>query len=177
MDARYLADSLLRAGGRTLWAELAGGDVTRRPRPVSPRAIRDTHCEGLLLGAMLTYTAARRAAVATGLQSRHFSDWDHAALYATVTRPAWQLDSLEPLTAIRLIDAFADAANEVSADLWREWSQHYQGDVPHVDAALAAQGLAERVLRLALAREHLMAVNQLLAGRNVAVVGRGGVTL
>jgi hypothetical protein len=47
--------------------------------------------------------------------------------------------------------------------------------VPHVDAALAAQGLAERVLRLALAREHLMAVNQLLAGRDVAVDGHGGV--
>jgi hypothetical protein len=85
-------------------------------------------------------------------------------------RNHWNLESLEPLTAIRLIDDFADAAEQVATQLWEEWQSHFQGPLPHVDAALAAQGLAERVLRLALAREHLQTVDQLLAGTGAAPV-------
>jgi hypothetical protein len=172
MTPTELATALLTTGGRSLWAELEGRQTRpdeRRPLYRDPLSVRDTRCERLLLGCLLTYgrytiAGTRNAGLAPG----DFANYELRALYERLIHlphdQEWNLSLLADSRAdcfrlTSLMTEYGDAASQVDATL-----PHTE----HVDAREAAEALASRIVALSKAREHLRQADTLMQGRGVA---------
>jgi hypothetical protein len=172
MTPTELARALLTTGGRSLWAELEGRQTRpdeRRPLYRDPLSVRDSRCERLVLGCLLTYGRYAMAGVQrAGMVADDLVGKGSADLYRRLTAvPAdqeWNLSLLADSRAdcfrlTSLMTEYGDAASQVDATL-----PHTE----HVDAREAAEALASRIVALSKAREHLRQADTLMQGRGVA---------
>lgn len=160
-----VATALLTVGGRSLWRELEEMNTPpgERRYVIRPSIIHDRHCERLLLGCIYAYgPLAMTGVYKTPLVASDFYERNHRPLYTT--SPAIPEDLMESITCVGMIDQYLDAASAVN----RRWLAEGQadgvlpGECPHVDATIAAQGLALRIVRLARVRDLLQQAENLL---------------
>ena len=172
MTPRDTAEALICVGNRSLWAELEGRETRRGERRMPFDAIlerayfRDTHAEELLLGCCLAggQLCLARAHMA-GLRAAHFAQPRHRDLWPELA--TWPMSTAGLLQRLDLITAYLDAERVVNEDRWRFAIQNDQ-PLPtqsFIACDVAAQGLAERIVRLAKVRQHLREAEQLLNGR------------
>jgi hypothetical protein len=169
LSPRDTAEALLCVGGRSLWADLEGRDTRpdeRRPLP-SPGRFRDTRAERLLLGCCLAggRLCSARAHMA-GLRAEHFTEPRYRDLWPTLSvSPAF---GPVVLRRLHLMADYLDAERVVNEDRWHLATENGE-PLPtqsFIACDVAAQGLAERIVRLAKVREKLREAEQLLNGRS-----------
>ena len=168
MTPDQVATALLTVGGRSLWCELEAQETPRaRQRPIpQPRHLRDPRAERLLLGCCLAAGELALSSVRhAGIEPQHFTEPTYHDLWLAIAAAPHDTGLVASHLDMMLDYLYAESC--VNEDAWRVALADAD---PRPTQALtscesAAEGLARRIVRLALVRAKLAEAERLLSDR------------